>query len=490
MTSRRTKWFLATIAFPGLLYALLLIPDFAPPVPPAGNNQPFAWNRDQYWSLLEARFRESRSLGCDQLSTRISSGFSEVEILLARLKSEALGPDAPEFSRIEDHLFNRGVLLAACPKRLPEYIKSFGELRTAVKNQSSHWDMNSKEARDALYRILYGGRTALEEVMLQSPPEGVPEVVRENDEPSVTPSTVILGVTIHSGDILVSRGGAPTSALIARGNDYPGNFSHIALVHVDENSGAVSIIESHIEKGVAVADIDAYLRDTKLRVMVLRLRADLPGMQEDPMLPHKAAAYALHRARTEHIAYDFAMDSQDSAEIFCSEVASEAYSRFGIGLWAGLSHMSSPGVKAWLSAFGVRNFTTQEPSDLEYDPQLRVVAEWRGYETLYQDRLDNAVVDIMLEAADRGAPLDYDWPLLPWARIVKAYSLTKNLFGAIGPIPEGMSATAALRNKWFTSRHREVKENLLILADEFRRANGYCPPYWELIKLARQAYSP
>ena len=31
-----------------------------------------------------------------------------------------------------------------------------------------------------------------------------------------------------------SAGGAATSALIARGNDFPGNFSHIALVHVDE----------------------------------------------------------------------------------------------------------------------------------------------------------------------------------------------------------------------------------------------------------------
>ncbi len=490
MKSRRTKWFLAAIAFPCLLYALLFIPDSPPPVPQAGNNQPFAWSRDQYWSLLEARFREARSLGCEQLSTQISAGFSDMENLLARLRSETLEAEAPEFGRIEDRFFDLGVFLAACPKRLPEYITTFGRLRTAVKDQSRRWDMNSEAARDALYQILYGGRAALEEVMLQSPREELPEVAREDDEPSVTPSAAILGVTIHSGDILVSRGGAPTSALIARGNDYPGNFSHIALVHVAENGGVVSIIESHIEKGVAVADVDTYLRDTKLRIMVLRLRSDLPCMQADPLLPHKAAAYALGRAKTEHISYDFAMDSQDSAELFCSEVVSEAYGRFGVRLWAGLSHMSSPGIKAWLSAFGVRNFTTQEPSDLEYDPQLRVVAEWRDYETLYKDRLDNAVVDIMLEAADRGAPLDYDRPLLPWARIVKAYSLAKNIIGAVGPIPEGMSATAALRNRWFTRRHQEVKERLSILADEFRRANGYSPPYWELIKLARQAYSP
>src|SRR5439155_7958349 len=116
-----------------------------------------------------------------------------------------------------------------------------------------------------------------------------------DDEPSATPAIDVLGLTLHSGDILVSRGGAPTSALIARGNDYPGNFSHVALLHVGEKSA--SVIESHIERGVAVASLDEYLRDKKLRIMVLRLRTDLPAMRADPKLPHKAAIAAIEGAR-------------------------------------------------------------------------------------------------------------------------------------------------------------------------------------------------
>ncbi|UCD17149.1 MAG: hypothetical protein JSV44_11965, partial [Candidatus Zixiibacteriota bacterium] len=127
--------------------------------------------------------------------------------------------------------------------------------------------------------------------------------------------------------------------------------------------------------------------------------------------------------------------------------------------------------------------------DLEYDPQLRVVAEWRDYETLYKDRLDNAVVDVMLEGAAAGDRLDYDWYLLPVARILKAYSTILNQFGGIGPIPEGMNATASLRNQWFSNRHQEIKDKLIILARRFEETNGYSPPYWELIKLARRAYS-
>src|SRR2546425_13311758 len=109
-------------------------------------------------------------------------------------------------------------------------------------------------------------------------PDSVTALLDGRHEPSATPATTVHGVEMHSGDILVSRGGYPTSALIARGNDYPGNFSHIGLVHVDSVTHAVSVIEAHIERGVAITTGDGYLADKKLRIMVLRPRADLPQL--------------------------------------------------------------------------------------------------------------------------------------------------------------------------------------------------------------------
>ena len=172
----------------------------------------------------------------------------------------------------------------------------------------------------------------------------VPAMLAGTDEPSPTPATNILGVAIHSGDILVSRGGAPTSALIARGNDFPGNFSHVALAHVDETTRAISVIEAHIEKGVVVSSFADYLADKKLRVMVLRLRSEMPQLAADPMLPHKAASLAFQQATARHIPYDFAMDYRDHSKQFCSEVASAAYEQCGVRLWMGISHLSSRGV--------------------------------------------------------------------------------------------------------------------------------------------------
>ena len=76
----------------------------------------------------------------------------------------------------------------------------------------------------------------------------------------------------------------------------------------------------------------------------------------------------------------------------------------------------------------------------------------------------------------------------PVARVAGAYSVILNQFGQIGPIPEGMSAIAALRNEWFSARHRATKERLLVLARRFEDDNGYSPPYWELVRSAREAY--
>jgi hypothetical protein len=349
--------------------------------------------------------------------------------------------------------------------------------------------MNDPAARVTLYRLLYGCRAAVEEVMLQQPQQATEaQMIAGVDEPSQTPWASMLGVTIHSGDILLSRGGAATSALIARGNDFAGNFSHVALLYVDPKTHLIRVVESHIERGVAVSTLDEYLQDVKLRVMVLRLRADLPALQADPQLPHQAAEYALLRAQSVHIPYDFAMNFADNSRWFCSEVASAAYRSRGITLWMGLSHISSAGLRRWLAQFGVRHFSTQEPSDLEYDPQLQVVAEWRDLETLRKDHFDNAVTEALLDAANEGAPLQYRWYMLPVARLARAYSMILNRFGRIGPIPEGMHAAAGLRNKWYSALHQDIKRDVIKMADDFQAEKGYIAPYWQLVAMARASH--
>lgn len=487
LKQRFRPWLVRSILAVICLYLLLLIPEDIPPPPKNPGGQSFAWRRDAFWSDLERKLREARKWGHAERLIRFDQSLKQLQAALDRLAVTNLPPTAPLLDDLENQFFQLAPIAAVCPERLPPFTGAAAQISQLVKRQSEHWSMDSAEARTRLYRLLYGGRAAVEEATLQSPGATNALALNPQAQSVATPGIVVHGVEIHSGDILLSRGGAATSALIARGNDFPGNFSHVALVHVDASTKQISVIEAHIEKGVTVSSIEKYLSDIKLRIMVLRLRTDLPQLADDPMLPHRAATLAISNALAHHIPYDFEMNYADPAKQFCSEVASTVYRALGIRLWMGLSHLSTPGVTGWLSALGVRHFETEEPSDLEYDPQLRVVAEWRDPETLYKDHADNAVIDVMLEGAERGETLTYNRWLLPFVRLAKAWSIALNLMGRIGPVPEGMSATTALRVQRLKSEHAFLKQRLLNMAARFKAVNGYMPPYWELVRLARQA---
>lgn len=485
---RRTlTWVLTGLAG---LYAVLLLPDPDPNVPvaqPSARIRPFYWNQDSTWDRLEARFLSARQKGCDLITILVQGAFQQWRLRCDALARAKFPPQAQVFAELEQMMFTVAPWVGACPQFFQQYSSLVEETRRLVKEQSVQWDFEDRITKETIYRLLYGGRMAVEEVILQLPEDQkAPDLVRGMDEPFMTPASSLLGVEIRSGDILVSRGGAPTSALIARGNDFAGNFSHIALAHVEPETHALNFIESHIEKGVAVATPEEYIKDTKLRVLVLRLRSDLPALVQDPMLPHEAAAYALERATGEHIPYDFSMDYKSDDKLFCSEVASSAYAKFGVKLWMGISHMTSSGLRAWLADFGVEHFETQEPSDLEYDPQLRIVAEWRDTEVLRKDRFDNAVTEVMLERSELGERLIARWHKLPLARVAKAYSVVLNWFGGIGPIPEGMSATSALKHQCYADKHAKIRKGLVSKAEAFRIERGYFPPYWWLLRLARE----
>lgn len=471
-----------------IIYLILLIPLPEEDNIEVAQRSQFEWKQDSLWYSLEKEFTTVRETGCANSAQKINTMLNSFSNLLESSEKKNLNPDDEIFDRIQNLLFQTAPLIGACPDSAQRYINLISRLRQFVKNKSRTWNPDETTARRTLYKTLYGGRAAAEEIILQSDKDNIPSLTYEIKEPSATPYTTFLGVQIHSGDILISRGGAPTSALISRGSDYPGNFSHVALVYVDPQTNIAAIIEAHIEIGVAVASLEDYMNDKKLRVMVLRLRSDLPELINDPMLPHKAAEASLNRAQREHIPYDFEMDYNNPDKLFCSEVASSVYRDRGINLWMGKSTISSIGTAELLAGFGVKYFETQEPSDLEYDPQLSVVAEWRDGETLYKDHIDNAIVDAILEWVQRRGKIETEWYMLPVVRVLKLYSLILNTFDNAGPVPEGMSAESALRHRAFKNLHDDINGFVLSKSKVFINLKGYNPPYWRLYSFAKDYF--
>jgi len=471
-----------------VLYLILLIPDFANKSPLVkANAKPFTWNKDQLWLQLENDFRNAKQMQPVQLDAEIALLKLNAINKLAFVQKQQLSATDSNLISIQNNFFSLAPLIAVKPAELLWYMDYYNQVRNYIKLQSQHWNMQQPVARNSVYSLLYGMRAAVEEVLLQSKDVDFASAMLVNNEKSVTPLTKIFGIEVHSGDLLVSRGGAEVSALISRGNDYPGNFSHVALLYVAEKTNQPFLIEAHIEKGVAVSSVEGYEKDKKLRFMVMRPRAGLPAMMADPMLPQKAAKKMYDESFTRHIPYDFKMNYFDSSAMFCSEVASYAYRKKGLQIWPSLSTISSQGVVNWLNDFGVENFVTQMPSDLEYDPQLSVVAEWRDPETLFKDHLDNAVMDAMLEQANEGQKINYNIWKLPLVRLIKGYCMVKNAFGGVGLIPEGMSATKALKNQTFVAMNEKIKNHTQKLADDFIKQHHYRPPYWQLVKFAETA---
>lgn len=448
---------------------------------------PFTWNQDSLWNKLEHSFKTSKKLPAKELDAIVRKKELQMDTLLLALEHKISTPEDSLYQLIENGFFEITPLICAQKDKSDWYVRFYNRVRKKMKSDSYSWDMNSLSARETSYRLLYGMRAAAEEILLQSNDGDYVSTMFVTNEASSTPSTNILGIKVHSGDLLVSRGGAEVSAFISRGNDYPGNFSHVALIHIDKKTNTPYFVEAHIEKGVAIGTIDDYLKDKKLRFMVMRPREDLPKLKSNPMLPYEVSSFIFNESQNRHIPYDFKMDYYDSEAMFCSEVGSYAYKQFSINLWEFKSTISSNGIISWLNTFGVEHFVTQMPSDLEYDPMFSVVAEWRNKDILFKDHLDNAVMDALIGKANNGEKLDYNLWSLPLARVIKGYSLALNILGYNGVIPNGMSATMALKNNDFVDKFQNCRHLTESKVTVFKKENGYLPPYWQLVSMAENS---
>ncbi len=451
--------------------------------PPTPKRTDFGWDAGAYLEALERRFVEQREASCPQGETPSALQRLDAQLVVLEAAPEA-APTADTWKDLEEAVFDAAVISAACPEHATAFSATVPRIQEGVRKHSSSWDLVRPDVLARLYRLRYGLRAAFEEVLEQVRERDL-MLTRGVDDRFALPQVTLHGVVIQSGDILVSRGGAPTSALIARGNDRPGNFSHVALVHVS-SEGEASVIESHIESGVGVFSAQQYLADKKLRIMVLRLTPDHPALKRTPDLPAQAAAHALDKARNNPPGYDFAMDFKDPVLMFCSEVVYDAYRSQGVHLWKALSSLSGPASGRWLASLGVEHFETLAPSDLEYDPQLRVVAEWRNPKTLSDDRIDNAIIDALLDRAERGLDLRYEPAKLGLARAAKVYSVILNRVGLQGPVPEGMSASSALRVERLRELHAELDKRVRVDRKRFEQEHGYAPPYWQLVRMAQK----
>lgn len=209
---------------------------------------------------------------------------------------------------------------------------------------------------------------------------------------------------LQSGDVIVSRGNAYTSAAIARIGDIDAQFSHLTMVYKDE-ADKLHTTEAHIEIGSVSSPFQNHLDERNARSVVLRFKGD-------PKVANKAAKYIYERVKNhstnkgKNIPYDFGMNYKDHEDLFCTEVVFEGYEVASNGeLDIPLNKTKfNPKLIRFLKQIGIAvdednidTFLTFGPGDTEFDPNFDVVAEWRNPAKMADTRQKDAVLTKMME---------------------------------------------------------------------------------------------
>ena len=196
-------------------------------------------------------------------------------------------------------------------------------------------------------------------------------------------------LNFRSGDILLARSSSFVSAVIARIGDDDGQFSHAAVIYVDENAG-VKVMEALIGSGTIITPYDEW-RKKNNHSRALLFRHDNEALA-------KKAALKLYKTiqkrqvSNDLILYDFTMDDSDSHRIYCAELAEYAY-----GL-AGDSQI--PAFRTSFKSFDHHSFLKEltisaenvfAPGDIEVEPSLNLVAEWRNYDATRLSRIQDVI---------------------------------------------------------------------------------------------------
>lgn len=193
---------------------------------------------------------------------------------------------------------------------------------------------------------------------------------------------------LRSGDILVTRGNGLSSSGIAHIGRIDSQFSHNAMVYIDPQ-GEAWTIEAYLEKGAQVQPLRDFLAHDLGRVVAIRYDGDAT-------LSARAASMAYTRiADGPAIDYDEAFDSDNSEELFCSEIGPWAFEMAGGPTNFPLHRTVFPRDQngKMFDAMGIEGAGLAAPVDLLFDPRFEILGEWRSVNDLEQMRRQDAVVE-------------------------------------------------------------------------------------------------
>ncbi len=206
-------------------------------------------------------------------------------------------------------------------------------------------------------------------------------------------------VSVRAGDVLMVRGQLHNSAAIARIGDADSQFSHVGIVHIDED-GQRWLVEALIEEGATWSPLDDALSHGLGRAVLFRHR--------DADLSRRAAvlvAEYVQKSRSgpfSWMPYDFSMELAGDDRFFCSKLVRHGY----VGASGGKMNLPSFPTRLTMTnrdffdRLGVTATDTFAPADFEVEPAFDVVAEWRDYRVTSNLRMQDLLMSKLFDWMD------------------------------------------------------------------------------------------
>lgn len=284
-------------------------------------------------------------------------------------------------------------------------------------------------------------------------------------------------VAFRSGDVLLVRGEHHNSAAIARIGDVDSQFSHAAIVHIDEQ-GAHFVVESLIEEGATINPLIHELEHGIARAVLYR--------HKDARLAVRAAKLIYDHVKasrtnfTKRIWYDFSMDLGENKRLFCSKLVRVAFDLASEGKVKIPRYPTKIAMhnRDFLERIGVTASETFAPSDIDIEKEFDLVCEWQDYAKTGKVRLQDFTMDKLFEWMDKyNFRFEETWAIRVVSLLgrLSAYfsDTAKDILSSVAPkVPYNMRrktvATVAMLHKTAEPIYRE----LLALNEECLARNG------------------
>lgn len=345
---------------------------------------------------------------------------------------------------------------AETAKAAPFLMQQIFELRMALRNRIMDWGsrglltLPAESALRDVFRISRYGSDMLGELAIGFDRFGRTGKGRRmftgtEHNTLVNPAYYAgLDMPFRSGDVLLMRGSAYNSAAIARIGDVDTQFSHIGMIHIDDQ-GHHSVVEALIEDGAVVTPLEHALDCGVGRAVLYRCR--------DGELARRAANLIYDHVKKSNgplgrrIDYDFSMQLEGYKKLFCSKLIRQAFDMASEGAvmvpaFPTYLHASN---RDFFDRIGVTAEQTFAPGDIDIDPRFDLVAEWQDYRLTSTLRLQDMLMTKLLEWMERrGFVFEEDVVIRLVALLGKGASLlsedAKVMIASVVPkVPRSMS---------------------------------------------------